>query len=115
MTWMDPCLLRSRTAVGDLVVRLGVPQLDAYLEFLVARPASDVRLPMRERARARPAVPVHRGPPGRAGRAHRLGGGDAASGSPRSVQRGSSRRCTSPSTLSRPTRPVQAVVVYDMP
>jgi site-specific recombinase XerD len=37
MTWMDPCLLRSRTAAGDLVVRLGVPQLDAYLEFLAAR------------------------------------------------------------------------------
>jgi integrase/recombinase XerD len=37
MTWVDPRLLRSRTAAGDLVVRLGVPQLDAYLEFLAAR------------------------------------------------------------------------------
>jgi integrase/recombinase XerD len=37
MTWVDPCLQRSRTAAGDLVVRLGVPQLDAYLEFLGAR------------------------------------------------------------------------------
>jgi integrase/recombinase XerD len=37
MTWMDPCLHRCRTASGDLVLRLGVPQLDAYLEFLEAR------------------------------------------------------------------------------
>jgi hypothetical protein len=37
MTWVDPCLQRLRTASGDLVVRLGVPQLDAYLEFLAAR------------------------------------------------------------------------------
>lgn len=37
MTWLDPCLQRSRTASGDLVVRLGVPQLDGYLEFLAAR------------------------------------------------------------------------------
>jgi integrase/recombinase XerD len=37
MTWVDPCLQRSRTAAGDLVVRLGVPQLDGYLEFLAAR------------------------------------------------------------------------------
>jgi integrase/recombinase XerD len=37
MTWMDPCLQRSRTAAGDLVVRLGVPLLDAYLEFLAVR------------------------------------------------------------------------------
>jgi len=34
MTWLDPCLQRSRTAAGDLVVWLGVPQLDRYLEFL---------------------------------------------------------------------------------
>ena len=37
MTWVDPCLQRSRNAAGDVVVRLGVPQLDAYLEFLSAR------------------------------------------------------------------------------
>ena len=37
MTWVDPCLQRSRTAAGDVVVRLGVPQLDRYLEFLAAR------------------------------------------------------------------------------
>jgi hypothetical protein len=36
MTWVDPCLQRSRNAAGDLVVRLGVPQLDGYLEFLGA-------------------------------------------------------------------------------
>jgi site-specific recombinase XerD len=37
MTWVDPRLQRSRNAAGDVVVRLGVPQLDAYLEFLAAR------------------------------------------------------------------------------
>jgi integrase/recombinase XerD len=37
MTWVDLRLQRSRTASGGLVVRLGVPQLDAYLEFLAAR------------------------------------------------------------------------------
>jgi site-specific recombinase XerC len=37
MSWMDLCLQRSRSAAGDLVVRLGVPRLDAYLEFLAAR------------------------------------------------------------------------------
>jgi site-specific recombinase XerD len=37
MTWVDPCLQRFRSASGDLVVRLGVPQLDAYLEFLAVR------------------------------------------------------------------------------
>ena len=37
MAWMDQCLQRSRTAAGDLVVRLGVPQLDGYLEFLAVR------------------------------------------------------------------------------
>jgi site-specific recombinase XerD len=37
MTLVDPCLQRSRTAVGDLSVRLGVPQLDEYLGFLAAR------------------------------------------------------------------------------
>src|SRR5262249_2214234 len=37
MTWVDPCLQRSRNAAGDVVVRRGVPQLDGYLEFLAAR------------------------------------------------------------------------------
>jgi integrase/recombinase XerD len=37
MTLVDLCLRRSRSTAGDLVVRLGVPQLDAYLEFLAVR------------------------------------------------------------------------------
>lgn len=37
MNWVDLCLQRSRNATGDLVVRLGVPLLDTYLEFLSAR------------------------------------------------------------------------------
>jgi hypothetical protein len=37
MTWVDPFLQRYRDAAGDLVVRLGVPQLDVYLQFLAAR------------------------------------------------------------------------------
>lgn len=37
MEWTEPCLLRQRTAAGDLTVRLGVPVLDAYLEFLSVR------------------------------------------------------------------------------
>ena len=37
MTWMEPCLQRCRTAGGDLVVSLGVPLLDGYLEFLAVR------------------------------------------------------------------------------
>jgi site-specific recombinase XerD len=37
MSWVDPCLQRSRNASGDLVVRLGVPQLDRYLEFIAVR------------------------------------------------------------------------------
>jgi site-specific recombinase XerD len=37
MSWIDPCLQRSRNSAGDLVVRLGLPLLDAYLEFLAAR------------------------------------------------------------------------------
>jgi integrase/recombinase XerD len=37
MRWLDLRLQRSRTASGDLVVRLGVPQLDRYLEFLAMR------------------------------------------------------------------------------
>jgi site-specific recombinase XerD len=36
MSWVDLCLSRSRAA-GDLVVRFGVPLLDAYLEFLGVR------------------------------------------------------------------------------
>jgi integrase len=35
--WVDLVLWRSRTAAGDLVVRFGVPLLDAYLEFLSVR------------------------------------------------------------------------------
>src|SRR5262245_49071199 len=37
MTWMDPCLQRSRNAAGDLAVWLGVPQMDDDLVFLAAR------------------------------------------------------------------------------
>lgn len=37
MAWLDPCLQRSWTASGDLVVRLGLPLLDGYLEFLAVR------------------------------------------------------------------------------
>jgi len=37
MSVIEPCLLRSRDAAGELVVRLGVPLLDEYLEFLVGR------------------------------------------------------------------------------
>ncbi len=37
MAWLDPRLTRSRNASGDLVVRLGVPLLDRYLEFLAVR------------------------------------------------------------------------------
>ncbi len=37
MAWLDSCLQRSRNASGDLVVRLGVPLLDRYLEFLAVR------------------------------------------------------------------------------
>ncbi|MFI6760035.1 tyrosine-type recombinase/integrase [Micromonospora sp. NPDC050417] len=35
--WLDLGLRRSRTVAGDLVVRFGVPLLDAYLEFLSVR------------------------------------------------------------------------------
>ena len=31
------CLTRSRDDAGELVVRLGVPLLDEYLEFLAGR------------------------------------------------------------------------------
>jgi integrase/recombinase XerD len=37
MSWVDLRLRRSRSAVGDLVVRFGVSQLDGYLEFLAVR------------------------------------------------------------------------------
>jgi site-specific recombinase XerD len=37
MSWVGLCLRRSRTAAGDLVVKFGVPLLDAYLEFLAVR------------------------------------------------------------------------------
>src|SRR5262245_56963021 len=37
MTWKEPCLLRYRTAAGDLAVRLGVLLLDGYLDFLSVR------------------------------------------------------------------------------
>jgi integrase/recombinase XerD len=37
MTDVDLCLVRSRNAAGDLVVRLGVELLDDYLEFLAGR------------------------------------------------------------------------------
>src|SRR3954468_16502633 len=37
MSWVDLQLFRSRSAVGDLVVRFGVPLLDEFLEFLAVR------------------------------------------------------------------------------
>jgi integrase/recombinase XerD len=37
MDWTMPCLVRQRGAAGDLVVRLGLPVLDRYLEFLSVR------------------------------------------------------------------------------
>jgi site-specific recombinase XerD len=37
MTLVNLRLCRSRNAAGELVVRLGVPQLDAYLEFVAVR------------------------------------------------------------------------------
>jgi len=37
MPWLDLCLQRARSSSGDLVVRLGMPQLDRYLEFLTVR------------------------------------------------------------------------------
>ncbi len=30
----DPCLIRSRGSLGEPVVRLGMPLVDDYLEFL---------------------------------------------------------------------------------
>jgi integrase/recombinase XerD len=37
MPVIDPCLIRSWTRAGDRTVRLGVPLLDEYLEFVAAR------------------------------------------------------------------------------
>ena len=37
MSLSDPCLIRSRGPSGEPVVRLGVPLLDDYLEFLAGR------------------------------------------------------------------------------
>ena len=47
MTWVDPCLRRSGIAASAVVVRLGVPQLDAYLEFLAARARPNTVLAVR--------------------------------------------------------------------
>ena len=33
----DPCLIRSRGSLGEPVVRLGLPLVDDYLEFLTGR------------------------------------------------------------------------------
>jgi len=37
MSLLDPCLIRSRGPSGQVVVRLGVPVVDDYLEFLEGR------------------------------------------------------------------------------
>lgn len=37
MSLLDPCLIRSRGPSGQVVVRLGVPLIDDYLEFLEGR------------------------------------------------------------------------------
>jgi integrase/recombinase XerD len=37
MSLFDPCLIRSRGPSGELVVRLGMPLVDDYLEFLEGR------------------------------------------------------------------------------
>jgi integrase/recombinase XerD len=37
MSLLDPCLIRSRGPSGELVVRLGMPLVDEYLEFLAGR------------------------------------------------------------------------------
>jgi integrase/recombinase XerD len=34
---VDPCLIRSVDAAGRPMLRLGVPQLDAYLDFMAGR------------------------------------------------------------------------------
>ena len=37
MSLLDPCLIRSRGPSGQVVVRLGVPLVDDYLEFVEGR------------------------------------------------------------------------------
>ena len=37
MSLLDPCLIRSRGPSGEVVVRLGLPLVDEYLEFLEGR------------------------------------------------------------------------------
>ncbi len=37
MSVLDPCLIGSRRPSGQVVVRLGVPLVDDYLEFMEAR------------------------------------------------------------------------------
>ena len=37
MSLLDPCLIRSRGPSGEVVVRLGVPWVDDYLEFMEGR------------------------------------------------------------------------------
>jgi integrase/recombinase XerD len=37
MAAINPCLIRSTNACGELLVRLGVPVLDDYLQFVAAR------------------------------------------------------------------------------
>ena len=37
MSLLDPCLIRSRGPSGQVVVRLGVPPIDDYLEFMEGR------------------------------------------------------------------------------
>ena len=37
MSLLDACLTRSRGPAGQLVVRLGMPLVDDYLEFLEGR------------------------------------------------------------------------------
>ena len=37
MSLLDPCLIRSRGPAGQVVVRLGMPLVDDYLEFLEGR------------------------------------------------------------------------------
>ena len=37
MPVVDPCLIRSWTPAGDRTVRLGVPLLDGYLDFVAVR------------------------------------------------------------------------------
>ncbi len=37
MSMFDPCLIRSRGPAGEVLVRLGMPVVDDYLEFLEGR------------------------------------------------------------------------------